>query len=270
VFTFVGVATVLLAGLLVVCFLPQTRIQDGFRPLLSANPGSATFSAANFLYSFLPSVLGMMLFLMFQTIDMSLRILQPWAELRGADGSVAHKSILLDYPACLPLQSTFKAIRNGHMRVALTSLMSLLFVFIPVLAGGLFMALTRQDGQVRMFPSMPVLGVLLALLVIYVACLAAMIPGRAQLRLPHPVTSLAGIISLCAAEELTQDAAFRAVRSREDLEGRLGLGRDDPREESTWFFGVVPGRDENLLSVRRLKRFTEKRMRSPRSSRSMV
>ncbi|KEY65245.1 hypothetical protein S7711_08782 [Stachybotrys chartarum IBT 7711] len=266
VFSFVGVAGVLLLALLIVCFLPETRVEDGFDPLLSARPGSTAFSAANFLYSFLPSLLGMVLFIAFQSMDQALRILQPWAELRKPDGSVAHKSIMLDYAAALPFQCTFKAVRNGHWRVAIMSLMSVLFAFIPILAGGLFMALTGENGEVLMYPSMPVLGVLLALLVFYVACLALMIPGRSHLRLPHPVNTIAGIIDLCAAEDLTQDAAFRAVRSRQDLEGRLGLGRDDPRDETVWYFGVVPGRDENLLSVRRCKKFTERRPHRPRSS----
>lgn len=265
----IACAGVLLLGLLIVSFFPSTRLEKGWLPLLSARPDSAAFSPANFLYSFLPSLIGTILFLLFQSLDSTLRVLQPWAELSKLNGSTARKSLLADYAACLPFQSSLRAVQNAHWRVAVTSLMSVLFIVLPVLGGGLFMALTDADGRVRMFPNMPVFGVLLAMLFCYLGCLSILLPRRGQFMLPHAVSCLAEIISFCAAEDLTQDAAFRAVRSRQDLEGRLGLGKGsktgDAREESVWFFGIVPGRDEHKLSVRRMKRFTEMKMRSTRS-----
>ncbi|OAQ98102.1 hypothetical protein LLEC1_00786 [Akanthomyces lecanii] len=247
----------LVVALLVVSFVPQTRIDYGFRPLLAARPGNDAFSAANFLYAFLPSVVGMLFWMLFQPIDMAFRRLQPWADLGQLHGATASKSILADYAACLPLQASWRAARNGHWRVALLSIMAQAFVAIPVLGGGLFMAFARDDGQVRMYPSMPVFGVLVAFLLLYVGCLSLAVPRRAQFELPRPVTSIAALMSLCSARELTQDSAFRSVRSREDLEGRLGVGRD-AREETVWFYGVVAGRDEHRVSVRRMQRYTEK------------
>ncbi|KAL7962640.1 hypothetical protein V8C34DRAFT_159021 [Trichoderma compactum] len=263
----VAVTLVLLAALLVVSFLPQTRLESGFLPMLSARPDHNAFSPADFVFSFVPALAGMVLFLQFQVVDQSLRILQPWAGLHDVDGSLAQRSLLADYAACLPLQATWKALVNGHWRVAGVSLLAALFIFIPVLGGGLLMALTAPDRTVRMYPSMPVFGVLLAFLFLYVGGFALMVPHRRQFLLPRPVTSIAGIISLCSAEELTQDAAFRSVRGRSDLENRLGVGRDDSRDESSWLFGPVLGKDANRASIRRMVDFTEK---MPRSSRSMV
>lgn len=263
---FLVTSAALLLALLVVSFLPSTRLDKGWRPLLSARPDGGAFSPANFLYSFLPSLLGMVLFLLFQSLDMSLRILQPWAALGKLNGSPARKALLADYAACLPFQCAIRAIRNGHWKVAVMSLMAVLFIAIPALGGGLFMALTDDAGSVRMFPSMPVFGVLLALLFCYLGSASLMLTRRAQYMLPHPVACLADIISFCAAEELRTDEAFRSVRSRADLHDRLGAtGTRDPREESTWFFGIVPGRDEQRLSVRREKRFTRMAMRTTRS-----
>lgn len=259
---FTVTAGALLLALLIVSFLPQTRLEVGFHPLLSAKPGHAAFSGANFLYSFLPSLLGMVLYLLFQSLDQAMRIVQPWGELSRPDGGVARKSILAGYAACSqPLGAAWRAARVGHWRIAVVSSMAALSPGIPVLAGGLFMALTTHhpSGQVRMFPNIPVYGVLLALLFLYVGALTLLLPRRRQLSLPHEVTCLAGIISLCSADELTRDAAFRAVRSRGDLKARLGVDSAfDPREESVWFLGVVPGKDERRLSVRRMRRFTEK------------
>ncbi|KAI5464469.1 hypothetical protein BGZ63DRAFT_481765 [Mariannaea sp. PMI_226] len=257
----------LIVAILVVSFLPQTRIDQGFLPLVAARPGKGAFSAANFLYGFVPSLLGMVMFLLFQSLDLSFRVLQPWAELSKDSGSIAQRSILADYAACLPFQVVFKAARNGHWRLAVISLMSTLFVFVPILAGGLFMALTTASGTVKMFPNMPVFGVCLAFLFLYLGCLALMLPGRRSLRLPHKTTCLAELVSLCSAEETVRDPIFQGVRSAGDLEFRLGLDRADSREQTMWFFGVAAGRDERRLSVRPFKRFTEKTMRSTRSAR---
>lgn len=258
----------LIVAVLVVSFIPQTRIDRGYFPLLSARPLKGAFSPANFLYSFLPALLGMLLFLLFQSIDQSIRIHQPWAEFSKPTGAIAQKSLLADYPACLPFQCTWKAALNGHWRVAATSLMGVLFVFIPIFAGGVFMALTNSRGQVKMFPNMPVYGVLLAFLFLYLGCLSAMLPGRQALRLPHPINCLAELIALCAADETVHDGSFHAVRDAADLEARLGLDRTDSREQSMWFFGVAAGRDERRLSVRPVKRFTEKESRTMRPKRS--
>lgn len=259
----------IITAILVVSFIQSTRLDEGFNPLLPSRPGKGAFSAANFLYGFIPSLIGMFLFLLFQSVDHALRVHRPWQELSDPNGAAASKSLMADYAACLPFQSTWRAAKNGHWRVAIMSLMATLFVFIPILAGGLFMALTNSRRQVKMFPNMPVFGVLLAFLFLYLGCLVLMWFHRNSLRLPHPVNSLAEIISLCSAEETVHNKAFREVRSRLDLETRLGLHRDDPRDESIWFFGVSAGRDEQRLSVRPLQRLTEKRTRSMRSSRSM-
>lgn len=267
--SFVLVTSGLLLALLVVSFLPQTKLEAGFTPLVAARPNDSAFSPANFLYSFIPATLGMILFLMFQSLDQALRILQPWGDMASLDGAVASRSILADYAACLPFHASWRALRNGHWRVAVISLMSVFFIFIPILGGGLFMALTSPTQQVRMFPSMPVFGVLLAFLVLYVGCLSLLIPQRRQFYLPHCVTTIASLISFCTAKDLYEDPAFRSVRSRKDLAARLGVGRKDAREESIWFFGVLAGRDEKRISVRRMKRYTEK-MAMTRSMTSMV
>ncbi|CCT69977.1 uncharacterized protein FFB20_02603 [Fusarium fujikuroi] len=256
--------TLLILAIVIVSFLPQTRLDQGYFPQVPARPRSGAFSAANFLYAFIPSLLGMIMFLLFQSLDDALRTHQPWADMSKSSGEIASKSILADYAACYPFQCTWKALRNGHWRVAVISFMATIFIFIPVLAGGLFMALTNFRGQVKMFPNMPVFGVLLAFLFLYLGCLSLMLPGRRALRIPHSVDNLAEIISLTAARETLSDPAFLAVRDTTDLKARLGLDRSDPREQSMWYFGG--SRDERYDSVRPMKRFTEKRMRSHRST----
>ncbi|KAK7455463.1 phosphoribosylaminoimidazole-succinocarboxamide synthase [Colletotrichum acutatum] len=274
---YVVASTILLTALFVVSFLHRTSLVAGFRPGVPAAPLSApsSFSAANFLYSFVPSFLGLVLLLAFQTLEQQFRILQPWADLSTTtDGAPASRSVLADYAACLPLQSTLHALRNGHYRVAALSALSLLLTFLPALAGGLFMALTATNrpsetgGGVRMFPNIPVFAVILALLVLYLAALISLLFGRNNYRLPHGVTCPAEIFSFLANEDCAADPAFQAApRSAEKLRVYLGAGPGSSARgasaaaagmsQSVWVLGYVEaGRDVRRLGVRRLKRFT--------------
>ncbi|KAM7209671.1 protein piccolo [Naviculisporaceae sp. PSN 640] len=277
---FVITSFVLLLALLVVCFLPSTRVTNGFLPGLPAAPQRGAFSAANFLWSFIPSLLGMLMFLLFQSLDLSLRILQPWAALAKdyPHGSRAEESLLADYAACAPLQSSFHALKNGHFRVAFISLLSTLFVLIPAIAGGMFMALTTPEDIVLMFPNIPALAIVLTLLVLYFLSLIAIFPGRQNFRLPHGVTCLAEIISFLSTEDMLNELAFKQCRSKNEMLTKMGVvgrakgkGKGDHADtRPRWLFGsgdvsAFVGQqgqqlsEDYLMGVRRAKRFTEKR-----------
>ncbi|KAJ9155201.1 Protein piccolo [Pleurostoma richardsiae] len=264
---FVGTAFVLLLALFIVSFLPSTRITHGFPPSLSALPQPGAFSAADFLYSFIPSLLGLILFLLFQSLELALRVLQPWAELArhagnpagaeggGGGGALPGRSILADYAACYPGQIALRALRNRHFRLAAVSLLSAALALLPALAGGVFLALTTPGGEVRMFPNVPLYAVVLALLVLYLAALASLLPARAALRLPHGVGCLAEVVSFCA---VAGGEAFEGVRHKTALRGKLGLGRA-PGEQPRWVFGTGTGvGGEGRLGVRRVRRYTER------------
>lgn len=243
-------AAVLLIALFVVSFLSVTDIRHGFIPGLRAGPVPGAFSAANFLYSFIPSVLGMMLFLLFQSLDLTLRILTPWGELNRPGGSHAQTSLLVDYAACYPWMATWKALRNRHWRVAAISFLANLFILIPILAGGVFMALTPPSAAVRMYPNVPAYGILLALLVLYLAGIVLLLPKREQFRLPHAVTCLAEIIGFCSNDELRTDKAFDFPW--ETAEGGSGPSANDRvPDRSKWYFGKGPGNIERL-GIKRL------------------
>ncbi|KAB5562781.1 hypothetical protein GE09DRAFT_1109726 [Coniochaeta sp. 2T2.1] len=251
-------ATILLVALFVVSFTPSTRItEDGFLPGLASHPTAGGFSPANFLYTFLPSLLGLLLYLAFQSLDLSFRVLQPWAALADPHpaGTPARQSLLADYASCLPLQSTLHAVRNGHYRVAFLSLLSTLLIFLPILGGGIFLALTAPATKVvRMYPSLPVFAIILALLILYLLGLIACLPYRHNFRLPHSVTCLAEIIGFLVNEDLLREKCFKNVRSREEMLVKMGMGK--PGDGGNWTFG--DGGD-GMLGVRRVVRYTEKR-----------
>ncbi len=214
-------ALIFLIALFVVSFLPSTAIRKGFPPLVPVIPNSAGYAPANFLYSFVPSVIGMFLYLFFQPIDMAFRQLQPWRELARPNGATAEGSLLLDYPAALPFECSLKAFSNGHYRVAIISLLSTLFILIPVLAGGLFFPLTTPALVVRMIPNLPSFYIILTLLILYVLALLSIIPHRYEMHLPHSVDCLAEIFSFVYGSKILTDAAFSEPKSKADFLTKL-------------------------------------------------
>lgn len=273
---FIVLGLLLLVALFLVCFIPQTRLTvEGFLPRLPSAPSApdaGAFSAADFLYSFLPALLGMFLFVAFQDLDLHLRILQPWAELSDppSGGARPESSMLADYAACYPLQAALHAIRNRHWRAALISLMSTLFVFIPILAGGMFLALTPEDNVVRVFPQVPLLAVTLTLLVLYWLSLVSLFPRRQAFRLPHGVTCLAEMISFVANDDCVQDEAFQGmIRNKTTLVGKLGVDRRDEDKPRWTLCTGGGGSKDDRLGVRRVRRFTERLAQDPAAARLM-
>ncbi|TVY56147.1 hypothetical protein LCER1_G002572 [Lachnellula cervina] len=231
-----------LTALIIVSFLSSTAIRKGFKPLLSAAADVHGFSPANFLYSFIPAVLGMLLYLLFQSLDMGLRKLQPWADLGKSQGETADRSLLLDYTADLPISCTLNALSGGHLRIAIMSLLSFIFILLPILAGGIFFPLTTPANEVRMIPNLPAFYICITLLILYVLGLFMLVPNRGLMHLPHNVDCLAEIISFMHASHiLDNDAAFRAPRSKADLTTRLMAAQADGRD-ARYAFGSYKGR----------------------------
>ncbi|KAF4620116.1 hypothetical protein G7Y89_g14706 [Cudoniella acicularis] len=244
-----------LLALFIVSFLPSTTIRNGFAPLVAPAPNAAGYSPANFLYSFVPSVLGMLLYLFFQTLDMALRKMQPWADLADPNGATAERSLLLEYTAAHPIQCSFNALQVGHFRVALVSLLSFLFILLPVLAGGLFFPLTDPSNVVVMLPNLPAFYVCLAILILYLFGLAVLLPKRQSMRLPHAVDCLAEIFSFVYGSRILDDAAFRAPRSKTDLVTRLMVPSSDTGRPARYGFGLYRGRHgKDCFGIEKLRR----------------
>lgn len=254
----------LLLALLIVSFLPSTALRNGFLPLVPAAPNSAGFSAANFLYSFVPSTIGLLIYCGFRSLSLMLYQLAPWVALSNPDGAIASESILLDYAASIPL---LPALTNGHNLVALISVIAPLTILLPILAGGLFFPIQLVPSNVvMMLPNLPsfyiIIVVLILALIGLVATAVSLLRTRNRKRyhLPHSVSCLAEIISFVYASDLIHDAAFRAVKGKADLRGRL-IGRRERgsgvfgAEEVRYGFGMFKGRDgESHLGIERMRK----------------
>ncbi|MCJ1381977.1 hypothetical protein MMC17_005089 [Xylographa soralifera] len=248
------IAFVLTTALLVVSFLHQA-VSYGFLPLLPAPTTALGFSPANFLYSFVPSLLGMLLFLVWQPIDMYYRALEPFARLANPRGATAEHSLLLSYTAYFPLEVSIRAALAGHYRVAWISFIGLLSSTLPVLSGGLFTAEFNVPAQgVREVASMPAYYALVVFVLVYALSFLALWPEPTRY-LPHDIRSVGDIISFVYQSPMTSDGAFREPRTKTDLVTRLVSVPRGERDVPRYAFGVYVGRDGvEHLGIDRLQR----------------
>lgn len=248
------VAVILMLAFVIVSFVNRA-IEKGFLPLLPAPTTSQGFSPANFLYSFVPSLIGMILFLLWQPIDLYFRALQPFANLSNTRGTTAERSLLLSHNASLPIEISIKALLAGHYKVAWISFVGLLSATLPVLAGGVFTAQFFPSSQdVRMAASIPGYEALVVFTVIYALSFLIIWPGRKR-HLPHDIRTLGQLVSFFYQSPLLGDAAFKQPRSKIDLLTKL-LGSPVGKARPRYAFGVFFGRDggREHLGIDRLQR----------------
>ncbi|KAL4773758.1 hypothetical protein BDW60DRAFT_20877 [Aspergillus nidulans var. acristatus] len=217
-------------------------VEEGFPPHLSTRPSSTAFSSSNFLYSFIPALIGNLLFLAWQHIDVYFRALQPYVMLSSPEGATAEQSLLLAYSSLPPLHVTITAIINKHYKIAWISLLSVLSGAIPILAGGVFIALTYPENTIKITPLMSAFYAIVAFCAIYMVSFLAVWPGRRRY-LPHSISTLADQISFLYQSPLLLDKLLREPRSKTDLVTRLVIAPPGEKDYPTYGFGIYVGRD---------------------------
>ncbi|KAI9870684.1 MAG: hypothetical protein M1830_003926 [Pleopsidium flavum] len=250
----IATAMVLLLAFIVVSFV-RHAVRDGFSPLLASSTNSFGFSPADFLYSFIPSLFGLTLFLLWQPIDMYFRALQPFSNLANPRGTSVEEGVLLNYTSCFPLAVTVKAAAAGHYKVAWFSFISLLSVTLPILGGGVFTAQYFTSKQeVRIAACMPAFYALLVFVILYAISIFFIWPTRTR-HLPHDIRTLADLISFVYQSPMLNDAAFQGPKSKTDLVTRLLSPPPGEKTQPRYAFGVFRGRDgKEHLGIDRLQR----------------
>jgi hypothetical protein len=239
-------AAVLTIAFIVVSFV-HSAVRYGFNPMLLSGTNSAGFSSSNFLYSFLPALLGMFLFLVWQPIDTYFRAVQPFVNLSHPTGATAEHSILLAYPSCYPVETTVLALLNRDFKMAWISFISLMSITIPVLAGGVFTAqYFRKENNIRVAATMPAYYALVVFVAVYAASFLLVWPTRKRY-LPHKIHTLADLLSFVYQSPLLTDPALRDPKTKASLVGRLvvpTVGEETGRERlAKYAFGIYIGRD---------------------------
>jgi hypothetical protein len=212
---------VLFIAFVVVSYV-NSSVRLGFLPQVTARTDASGFSVSNFLYSFIPGVIGHFLFLVILTLDYSLRTLRPYISLSSKGGATAETSLLVDYSARLPLSATLAALENRHFQPAILSFVSLCSVAIPILAGGCFWTQYYPNSDlVRVAADIPAYYALCFFLALYTISLLMLIPGRRRAALPHRSSSLAEIISWLYQSPILTDRAFSRPQTKPELVTRL-------------------------------------------------
>jgi hypothetical protein len=248
------IVAVLTIAFVVVSFV-RRPILNGFLPLLPTLPSDAGFSSSNFLYSFIPSLIGTLFFLAWQPIDVYFRAAQVYASLSSSEGASAETSLLLAYNACLPGEVTFLALAAKHYKVAFISFLSFANSAIPVLAGGIFLArFYPRDNEIRISTYLPAYYTLMGLVVLYAISMFVIWPRRKRY-LPHPLWTYADVISFLYQSPLLTDGVFREPKTKADLVTRTIVGRPGEGEVAKYAFGIYRGRDRREhLGIDRLSR----------------
>ena len=247
-------ALVLLGAFIVVSFVKQA-VRIGFHPQLAAATTSMGFSPAGFLYSFIPSLIGLMLFLLWQPFDMYFRALQPFSNLADSRGASAEESLLLNYTSCLPIVVSVRAAAAGHYKVAWFSFVSLISIIIPILGGGIFTAqFFTSEREVRVAADMSGFYALLVFLILYAISFLLVWPTATR-RLPHDIKTLADLISFLYQSPLLNDPAFKEPKSKTDLVTSLLNASHGEGPQPRYGFGMFRGRDgEEHLGIDQLQR----------------
>ncbi|CAK3791784.1 hypothetical protein DOTSEDRAFT_83474 [Lecanosticta acicola] len=233
------IAIVLLLAFLIVSYLPSTNVSAGFRPMLSSEVNTMGFNSANFLYSFIPSLLATLCLLFWLDIDLAHRRLAPFESLTSINrktpsssdpekdeseetiGDRPERTLLPSYPADFPLFVSLSALFNSHLRVAFISSVSLLAATLPILAGGIFWAeFYIPDQRVLIYPDLPAYYTLTVFLTIYALAYLTIYPASALHHLP-PIESFNDMRDLVHQSRLLDDIAFRNPVSKTQLVTRL-------------------------------------------------
>ena len=157
-------------------------------------------------------------------MDLVFRRLQPFVELSKIGGSTADKTLLVDYAARLPWSASLVAASNSHFKVAILSLIPLLTLPIPIIAGGVFFTqFFTSDLSIRVTAEMPAFYALCVFLGLYALLLFFAYPARTN-RLPHDSRCLAQIASWLYMSRLLSDPSFHRVEGKADLVARLITG----------------------------------------------
>lgn len=254
VITWTVIIFALFIAFVVVSFV-NDAIQSGFIPRLPTLASTEGFSASNFLYSFIPAFIGTFLFLAWQPIDIYFRALQPFMEMSSPEGATAEKSLLLSYASHLPFEVTISALLAGHYKVAWISFMSIASLAIPVLSGGVFIALWYpSESKVRIAACLPAFYALIAFCALYAVSFLVIWPTRKRF-LPHDISTPADLISFLYQSPLLSDKLMREPRTKTDLVTRLIISPPGGTELPRYGFGVYRGRDgKEHLGIDRLHR----------------
>jgi hypothetical protein len=182
-------------------------IDSGFASYTSTKMNPLfSLSPAAFLWSFIPSFAADLFHILVISIDTFHRLVQPYADLKRKDANpdAIIKCFRINYTNDLPLVVTFRALKNGHVKVALISLFSLFASLTPAWAANMFYVDSNEWIAVWTQAFYPV--------VVYVSLLIPfllwVIPDQSRY-MPHDLETIADHMALLSQSSLLDDGRFQ-------------------------------------------------------------
>ena len=195
-----------------------------------------------FIFRFMPAqFMGTWFILLWINADAFYRYAQPYAGMNEANP--AECNILLDYPGCMPILITLKALSNRHWRVALFSFLSLLSPIPPVIASGIFVATADQNEYVeRIEPAN--FWSSFAILLLYMICIPLVRPTP-MYRLPRLIITIADTIRFCYASHILEEKLYEKpiFQVQEATDRRIHLVSQIHLAKKKYQFGFYLGKD---------------------------
>ena len=224
--------------------LDANVLEYGFEPHASTEPlPIVLFSSAGFLWSFFPSLVADQYQVLCENIDMFYRTIQPYWDLQSA-GQGSRRSLralTINYAKDLPIIITFRALFNGHWRVATVSVLSFASSFVPALAANIFYAdPVYQRVYVLEVPFILTIAFMGFLLV----ALIALSPDERS-HLPHDLETLSDHISFLYMSNLMNVEEFK-----------IGIPKVSPQVEPETSRGNCPIQMKKLV-VQTVKNISE-------------
>lgn len=225
---------------LVATGLAKHRVQDGFSGIFTTSSfvgndplGKFAYTIKTaFLFRFLPVLIFIMYNFIWLNADVFYRYTTPFASMH--DGAPATTSILLDYTSATPILVIVKSIINGHWRVAVCSILSLLSTVPPIVASGIFVSTPILNGIAISISPINFWAMFIWLFV-SLFCLITLRPPP-KYRLPRIVRTMSDVMSYCYASQILDDLSpdgkpVFSVQEKGDerihLESRIHLAKKE-------------------------------------------
>jgi hypothetical protein len=196
----------------------------------------------SFTYRFLPVYLMSLFSSLWIGADWYYRMIQPYASMHEA--APATSNLLLDYPSSAPGFVTWKALMNGHWRVALFSALSLSSTAPPIIATGVFTSTPTPTGYIVSIEPIN-FWASFVILILYIFFLILLRPTPAY-RLPRVVESISDVLSYCYSSRILDDVSpdGKPVFSAQDVgDSKLQLDSRIHLAKKKYVFGLYLGKD---------------------------
>ncbi|KAF2793993.1 hypothetical protein K505DRAFT_361505 [Melanomma pulvis-pyrius CBS 109.77] len=174
--------------------------------LVNGRTISMSYNWATVVFQFIPVFIISFYTWFWQDVDLFARSTQPF---RGMSSpKPASENLLLDYNTLPPLVVTYVALKNGHKRIAWTSVVAVVQRLLPILAAGSTTVVPGDESGSIVYASMPIFICIIVWLTLYCFLIPLEIFGwklprhYVKRHLPRSYSSISDLVSWSYASKV--------------------------------------------------------------------